>query len=210
MVEPIARSPISPAPPVTTHAGWEVSARCSVADPRIADCTPLAKVLVQASENGAVAGALGVRSGRAARDPHGTLVTGSGPGEWTLFAPTGTALEVAGRVEAAADGERMSVVDVTHGRALMRVTGERTTDLLSKVCGIDLSDDVTPDGAAFRSSVARLVTDVVRDDQDGVRSYLLHCERSYGQYLFDSLLDAGEELGVEVEGFTASAEREKE
>jgi len=29
--------------------------------------------------------------------------------------------------------------------------------------------------------VAKVVTDVVRDDFDGTRSYLLHCERSSGQ-----------------------------
>jgi heterotetrameric sarcosine oxidase gamma subunit len=82
----------------------------------------------------------------------------------------------------------------------MRITGARAADLLAKVCGIDLSEEVTPDGAAFRSSVAKLVTDVVRD---GDRSYLLHCERSSGQYLFDALVDAGDEFGIEVDGFVA-------
>ena len=36
--------------------------------------------------------------------------------------------------------------------------------LLAKVCAIDLSDAVTPNGAAFRSSVGKLATDVVGDD----------------------------------------------
>jgi hypothetical protein len=43
--------------------------------------------------------------------------------------------------------------------------------------------------------VAALVTDVVRDDVAGVRSYLLHCERSSGQYLADTLLAAGAHPG---------------
>ena len=60
-------------------------------------------------------------------------------------------------------------------------------------------------GAAFRSSVAKLVTDVVRDDEGGVRSYLLHCERFSGQYLFDALLDAGNEFGIEIGGFAIHA-----
>jgi heterotetrameric sarcosine oxidase gamma subunit len=95
------------------------------------------------------------------------------------------------------------VVDVSHGRALVRLTGEQAPAMLAKVCAIDLRDRVTPNGTAFRSSVVKLVTDVVRDDQDGVRSYLLHCERSSGQYFFDALLDAGAEFGVEVDGFGA-------
>ena len=200
---PVARSPISPAPPVKVEYGWEVSTRRTDADPRIMDCTPLAKVLVLASNDGEVARALGVPFGRAVRDEYGTLVVGSGPGEWLLLGPPGASAAVAGRVEEAPNEEMVSVFDATHGRALMRITGATTVDLLAKVCGIDLSEEVTPDGAAFRSSVAKLVTDVVRDDRDGERSYLLHCERSSGQYLFDALIDAGDEFGIEVEGFAS-------
>ncbi len=203
---PVARSPISPAPPVTVEHGWEVSARRTNADLRITDCTPLAKVLVLASMDGEVARALGLPFGRAARDEHGALVVGSGPGEWLLLAPPGTATEVADRVEAVPDDGLVSVVDVTHGRALMRISGAQTPDLLAKVCAIDFSEEVTPDGAAFRSSVAKLVTDVVRDDESGVRSYLLHCERSSGQYLFDALLDAGDEFSVEIDGFAPTTQ----
>ena len=204
MAEPIARSPIPPAPPVTVEHGWEISARRSGADLRIMDCTPLAKVLVLASTDGKLARTLGVPFGRAARDEHGTLVVGSGPGEWLLLSSPGANPSVIGRVEEVPDEGLVSVFDATHGRALMRITGARAADLLAKVCGVDLSDGVTPNRAAFRSSVAKLVTDVVRDDRDGERSYLLHCERSSGQYLFDALIDAGEEFGIEVEGFVAS------
>jgi len=98
------------------------------------------------------------------------------------------------------EGEFISVVDVTHGRALIRLTGVLAARLLAKVCPIDFSERVTPHGAAFRSSVAALATDVVRDDRDGSPSYLLHCERSAGQYLYDSLLDAGADLGIEPTG----------
>ena len=48
--------------------------------------------------------------------------------------------------------------------------------------------------------MAGVATDVVRDDVAGTRSYLLHCERSSGQYLFDSLLDSGAEFDVDVDG----------
>jgi heterotetrameric sarcosine oxidase gamma subunit len=204
---PIARSPIAPVPPTTIEHGWEVSARRSAAELKITDCTPLAKVLVLASTDGEIARALGVPFGRAARDAHGTLVVGSGPGEWLLLATPGTSAAVVGRVEQVQDEGRISVFDATHGRALLRVTGQRAPDLLAKVCAIDFSEAVTPNGAAFRSSVAKLVTDVVRDDLDGEISYLLHCERSSGQYLFDALIDAGEEYDIEVDGFVDPGSR---
>jgi heterotetrameric sarcosine oxidase gamma subunit len=193
---------------VRAEAGWEVSGCRSDADLTITDCTPLAKVLVRAPWNGAMAKALGVPFGRASRDGWaGWLLAGSGPGEWLVLAPPGMAGQVATRLAETAAGsapeEFVSVIDLTHGRALVRVTGAAAPDLLALVCGIDLASDMTPDGAAFRSSVAGVATDMIRDDLPGARSYLLHCERSSGQYLFSSLVSVGTPLGLGVDGFTS-------
>jgi heterotetrameric sarcosine oxidase gamma subunit len=213
--DPVARSPIAPAPPVIVLAGWEVSGRRASPDqagacPTLTDCTPLAKLQLRAPAGGQVARALGVRFGRAARDGDGTLVVGSGPGEWLLLAPPGHAPALASKVAgivAQAGGEPASWVDLTHGRALIRLNGSSAASVLAKLCGIDLSDDVIPGGAAFRTSVASLATDIIRDDLSGgadgaagTRSYLLHCERSSGQYLFDALLRAGGEFGIQTDG----------
>jgi heterotetrameric sarcosine oxidase gamma subunit len=208
--EPTARSPIAPAPPVIVLAGWEVSGRRASADTAggtgltITDCTPLAKLQLRAPASGQAAAALGVRFGRAARDPAGTLVVGSGPGEWLLLAAPGQAADLDIRVASIADhapGEHVTWVDLTHGRALMRLTGSPSADVLARVCGIDLSDEITPDGAAFRTSVASLATEIVRDDVSETCSYLLHCERSSGDYLFSALLRAGADFGIEIDGF---------
>ncbi len=133
------------------------------------------------------------------------LVVGSGPGEWFVLAPPGAAAAAAGWLGTmatdSAPEEFVSVVDLTHGRALMRITGPDAADLLARLCGTDLEDDMAPDGAALRSAVAGVATDIVRDDRAGVPSYLLHCERSSGQYLFGALVSAGESLGIGVDGF---------
>ena len=196
---PVARSPIAPAAPVQQD-GWEVSGRSSSAALQLADRSALSKVLVRAEAGGAVQEGLGAGSGRAVRRADGVLVVGSGPGEWLLVGPPNQGRSLAGSVPADAGG-LVSTVDVSHGRALVRLTGDAAPALLAKVCAIDLRDGATPDGRAFRSSVAKVVVDVVRDDVDGVRSYLLHVERSTGQYLFDALLDAGQEFGIEPGGF---------
>jgi heterotetrameric sarcosine oxidase gamma subunit len=208
----VARSPIAPAPPVRLEAGWQVSGCRSDAPLTITDCTPLAKVHLRAPWNGAMAKALGVPFGRACRespDPDANgetwLVVGSGPGEWLALAPAGAAAHVAARLgKIAADSapdEFVSVIDLTHGRALMRVTGSDAAELLARLCGADLHDDMTPDGAALRAPVAGVATDIVRDDRAGVPSYLVHCERSSGQYLFGALVSAGESLGIGIDGF---------
>jgi heterotetrameric sarcosine oxidase gamma subunit len=215
--EPVSRSPIAPAPPVRVEAGWEVSGGRSEAALTITDCTPLAKVQLRAPWNGAMAKALGVPFGRADREgggancasqdgPEGVwLVVGSGPGEWHVLAPPGAAAAVADWLATvaadAAGDEFVSMTDLTHGRALVRITGPDAAGLLARLCGADLEDDMAPDGAALRSAVAGVATDIIRDDRAAVPSYLLHCERSSGQYLFGALVSAGESLGIGVDGF---------
>jgi heterotetrameric sarcosine oxidase gamma subunit len=203
--EPVARSPIAPPPPVLVISGWEVSGRRAQAGLTLTDCTPLAKVQVRAPLAGRAAAELAAPFGRAIRGQDGTLAAGSGPGEWLLLAAPGQGPALTGRVSDLAarfPGEVITATDVTHGRALIRLTGSRAVDVLAKVCGIDTGDGITPDGAAFRTSVAAVATDVIRDDTGGVPSYLLHCERSSGAYLFGELLAAGGEFGIEIDGFT--------
>jgi heterotetrameric sarcosine oxidase gamma subunit len=201
---PVALSPIQPVPPMEIRDGWMVSTVRSHAALRLADRTPLTKVLVRASPDGGVAAHLGVPFGRARRAGHDVLVIGSGPGEWLLLGPPQTFGSVTGRVDTT-DSGLVSVLDLTHGRALMRLSGTTAHHVLAKVCAVDLSDAAIPSGAAFRSSVANVASEVVRDDlrtSDGAeRSYLLQCERSSGQYLFDTLLDAGREFDIQVDGF---------
>ena len=199
--EPIARSSIVPAPPVAIVDGWEVSQRRSTAALTLSDHTPLAKVLVHADPAGPYAGAAAVGFGRAARVDGDLLEVGSGVAEWLLLGPVGSAGALMDRARSRASTDFVSVIDLTHGRAMMRLTGGDAAAVLSKLCGVDLADAVTPNFTAFRSWVAKVVTDVVRDDLDATPSYLLHCERSSGQYLFDVLRDAGAEYGLDITGF---------
>lgn len=204
---PLARGAISFAGPRQTQDGWEISDRRGSSALTLIDLAPLAKIVVRAPVGGAVQRALGAGFGHTARAEsslQAELVIGSGPGEWLVLGPPDANGQLRARLTRVAEesGEFASVIDLTHGRALVRLRGEHAAALLAKLCAVDLSDAVIPDGAAFRSSVARVVTDVVRDDVAGTRSYLLHCERSSGQYLVDCLLDAGAEFGIEVDAFT--------
>lgn len=222
-VTQVARSATVPAPPEVVVAGWAVSGRRSTSALTLTDVSPLAKLSVQAGVDGVMARAVGVRFGRTSREVPGLeaggdlLVVGSGPGEWLVLGGPGsqatTSEQLQRLAERAATGpsggsrELVTVVDVTHGRALMRLTGRAAAGLLARECAVDLTAAACPDGSALRTAVAGVATDVVRDDRGGTPSYLLHCERSSGQYLFDALLDAGTELGVDVDGFTLTSAR---
>jgi heterotetrameric sarcosine oxidase gamma subunit len=196
---PVARSPIPTRAP-TIVDGWEVTDRRSEASLQLADLSALAKVQVRAAEDGPLSAALGVDFLGVARDEHGVLVTGSGPGEWTLIGPIGSAGAIAERIALTDVRERVTVTDLTHGRALMRLSGEAGPEVLATMCGIDLDDRSTPNASCLRSSVAKVTTDIVRDDHDTRRSYLMHCDRSSGRYLFETLLEAGRTFGLDVTG----------
>lgn len=197
---PVARSPITPGP---TRVGDGAVV--------LADESAVGKLLVRAPAEGPMADALGTRFGRTTREAgDDTLVVGSGPGEWLVVASVQDVPKLTAWLEqqGEADPGLVSVVDVTHGRAMMRLTGQAAADVLAKLTAVDLGDSVVPDGGAFRSSVASVATDVVRDDSGGIAtgdrpSYVLHCERSSGQYLWDAVVDAGGEFGLTTRGATS-------
>lgn len=199
----IARSPIAPVAPVAVIDGWEVSQRRSTAALRISDMTPMSKVLVKSDANGAFTASHPTAFGSVRKIDSSILEIGCDPGGWLMIGAVGSTdgLLARSKTLTAGVGEYVTVIDLTHGRALMRLTGQDAPKLLNKICAINLSDAVTPNYSAFRSSVAKLVSDVIRDDlDDGTRSYLIHCERSSGQHLFDCILDAGVEFGIDIDG----------
>lgn len=110
------------------------------------------------------------------------LVWSVSPGEWTI---TGSR------------PDRDPAVELTHVRVMFRLTGEDARSLLAKVCALDLGDAMFPVGAAARTLVAGVATELVRDDQNGVPSFLILPSRSFGRYLHEVLLDAGAEFGLD-------------
>lgn len=195
--DPVARSPLAPAGETLVIDGWEFFTGTTGGSVAVADRSALAKVHISASASDGLIEALGTRFGRAAW-VRGRLVIGSGPDEWLVLGAPGTAAELVSRLTDVVQEQSPggAILDLTHGRALMRISGPATLDLLGRVTAIDLDDRLVPDGSALRTSVSRVVTDMVRDDFEGAPSYLLHCERSSGRYLQQSLLQAGAELGA--------------
>lgn len=123
------------------------------------------------------------------------LVCGTRPDEWLLL---GSGDAVAAAVDTVDRGGFTSVIPFTHGRSLFRITGDVVPSMLEKVCGIDWADNMTPNRAVVTASVALTTCDIIRDDVAGTTSYLLMCDRSFGQYLLTALVDAGDEFGVSV------------
>ena len=164
----------------------------------LTDISVTTKWLVRGSPDSAAAGRLGAPFGSSRVAEGGATVLGSRPGEWIVLGTAGAVAEAVEGLEQSDSSDFVSCLDWTHGRALFRVTGNEATRMLEKVCSLDWSDPMTPDGAVASASVAKVTCDIARDDVDGTPSYLVFCDRSLGQYLFDALIDAGDEFGLVV------------
>ena len=165
----------------------------------LADASATVKWLVRASGSpNAAAERLGAPFGSSQTAAGGALVLGSRPGEWIVLGTAGAVTETVEGLDGLDSSDFVTAVDWTHGRALLRVTGDAAPRMLEKVCSLDWSDPMTPDGAVASASVAKVTCDIARNDVDGTPSYLVFCDRSFGQYLFDALIDAGDEFGLSV------------
>lgn len=173
--------------------------RSSVADasvpspPGIAlrDESSLRKTVVRAGIGTAAKAHLAVAFGSSRTSDH-VLIAGTRPDEWILL---GDAEAMAAKLDALPTDGHVSLVDWTHGRAAFRLRGDRCRSVLEKLCDLDLSDSMTPDGAVAGADVAGTSCVMIRQDDEEDRSYLLLVDRSFGRYLFYTLVDAMAEFG---------------
>ncbi|MGI9605597.1 MAG: sarcosine oxidase subunit gamma [Acidimicrobiales bacterium] len=184
-------SPTLKSPITKVYAAADAGAALTLADE-----TDKAKMIVRTPDGTAARSSLSVDFA-SSKTIDGVLVAGSRPDEWMLI---GDAAAVASMVDELPVDGHVSTIDWTHGRAIFRLTGESAPSALEKVCGLDLSESMTPDGAVTSGSVASVTCDMIRNDVSGIRSYMILVDRSFGQYLFDALLDAGDEFGIGVAG----------
>ena len=164
----------------------------------LVDSSATVKWLVRAAAGGAASERLDAPFGSSRVTPDGAMVLGSRPGEWIVAGAAGAVAEVVASLDGLDSSDFVTALDWTHGRALFRITGQDASRILEKVCSLDWFDPMTPDGAVASASVAKVTCDIARNDVDGTPSYLIFCDRSFGQYLFDALIDAGDEFGLSV------------
>ena len=164
----------------------------------LSDSSATVKWLVRAATGGAAANRMDVPFGASQTTAGGAAVLGSRPGEWIVLGAADTVAEVVAGLDGLDATEFVTGLDWTHGRALFRVTGPDAPRMLEKVCSLDWCDAMMPDGAVGSASMAKVTCDIARNDAGGTPSYLILCDRSYGQYLFDALIDAGDEFGLSV------------
>jgi heterotetrameric sarcosine oxidase gamma subunit len=117
-------------------------------------------------------------------------------GTWTLrLSPTrAVVLCPFGRVDELRARFGDAAVDMTCGWAAVALGGERAREVLNRSSALDVRPKSFPPGACTAGSVLRTSTILLHED-DGRFRLLAGWE--LGEYLWESLLDAGAPLGIE-------------
>ena len=92
--------------------------------------------------------------------------------------------------------ETVTVTDISHGRADLLLVGPDSPNLMSRLCGLDFHSDRFPDLSAKHSSVAKSRQLTLRHDMGEIPAYSLIGARSLGAYIWETILEAGHDLGI--------------
>lgn len=109
------------------------------------------------------------------------------PGEWLLVVRDGAV------TPAALGGDSGAVADLSHARAVVRVEGSNSADLLTKGCPLDLDLDAFPPGDCRQSVLAHTHVLLHRTAED---VFDLYVPRSYARHVWEWLCAAGAEYGT--------------
>jgi sarcosine oxidase subunit gamma len=118
----------------------------------------------------------------------------TGPGQWLALGEhmTGPALEQ--RLRAAA-GDAASIVDQSHGRTLIRISGPRARETLAKGVLIDLHSGAFGPGSAAGTVVSHIPTHFWQ--VDATPTYELSVASSFALAFLEWLTEAAAEFGVD-------------
>ncbi len=148
----------------------------------------------------AVAGVLGVRpplepgSSAIHADTH---LLWLGPDEWLAVFPDEHREEVLTSLRGALASLHAAVVDTSHARAIIELSGACARDVLRKGCHLDLHPSRFGVGSVAQSKFARC--HVLLHQSDDAPTYGLHVPRSFARYLWSWLEDAAAEYTPSIE-----------
>lgn len=127
----------------------------------------------------------------AAASKPGAIVFRIAANRWFLAGPEG----MDGPLSAKLKPANGSLIDLTHGRTALRISGPKADWVLSKLYAIDFSISAFPAGTGLATSHHNIFTQIHRDDE---QTYTLFVFRSFARAFWHTLQRAAEETGYEV------------
>jgi sarcosine oxidase subunit gamma len=200
VAEPVAASPFTHLTPDRSGGG---AGALTLAECRGRALLTIAGPVASDGFVGAVRAVLGAELPRepggvaAARD--GWTVW-TGPAEWLYVTPGGDGWALERELARAVVPAGGTVVDVSHGRAVLRLTGAPVRALLSEFCAIDLHERGFPAGRCTQTLFGKMTVllHALADDQAGGDGFEVYVSRSYADALAEAIRDAAREFGCHV------------
>lgn len=202
----------------TELAGWQLPERFSTIESEIAaarrtvavaDGSAYGKILVEGNQAAAVVesaiGVIGLSVNAGARFDGGHVYA-LRPDLYFINTRPPTLDSILDRVRTVAEAaapDLVTVTDITPGRTELLIAGPDSAALLHLLCGLDLHESHFPNLTAKQTSVAKTTNIVIRRDLGQLPGYWLVGARSYGAYMWDTIVTAGEHLEIAPIGLTA-------
>lgn len=127
------------------------------------------------------------------------------PDQFFVVTPPGGEAEMLTRLEkAVADRSAfVTVTDLSQGLAEMRLIGPNSRSVLSKVCGLDFSAEAFPNLTAKQTSLAKTKQLLIRRDFGSLPAFTFSGAQSLSAYVWEVVLEAGQEFGIAPIGVAA-------
>jgi methylglutamate dehydrogenase subunit D len=100
-------------------------------------------------------------------------------------------------LKAAVPNDKAAIIDQSHGRVCLAVEGPRVEDVLSKLFAIDFDAHVFKTGRGIATAHHVIFALIYRENET---RFLVFPHRSFARDFLKSLIKAGTEYGVEIEG----------
>jgi sarcosine oxidase, subunit gamma len=124
-----------------------------------------------------------------------------GPDEWLLTCPVDDTALFVNSLREALNGTHCAITEVSDARVALSLAGPSARDVLAKGCPLDLHPRNFTSGSCAQSLLAKaaVLIHLVEDDPAAGPAFEVYVARSYAQYLWAWLEDAGREYGVQVD-----------
>ncbi len=120
-----------------------------------------------------------------------------GPGRWQVSSATEPAAEFEDRLRQGLRGTSGHLLDVSHARAVIRMSGPQVREVLAKGCPLDFDVDAFPPGGCCSSTLGGIGA-LIHHTEDAA-SWDVSVGRSFGPSFWEWLTDAAAEFGYRVE-----------
>ena len=93
------------------------------------------------------------------------------------------------------------MVNQTAGYGILRLSSAKASEVLSKVCAIDLRPHKSPNLSVVQTSIAKIHATIARHDLGETISFDIMVARYNSVYLWEALMDAGSEFSIQPYGW---------